>query len=631
MKYVVSDRCANCSTCSGVCPMGALWVNAANTKYEIDPDKCVGSGSCYRICPFEAIQPEDGYRPEYVLPADEMQPREFPLMKNGMPFNLDGSPITMDQWLGEDPEFDHIDEVVEADVIVVGAGLAGVTAVRSAAENGAKVVVFEKANGPRGRSGDIAVVDSKLEQEWWGKNSAQYKDKMIKDYMRDLGWRPNYRSFKYWLDNNGSAFDWFMDGAPKGYYVQKRTDEPVPADCRTWVCPERWPLPEQWNMDEEYMVTWPVTLRVTPSIAPYIWGNFRIASATGKVKAYWNTPAKKLLRDEQGNMCGVVAQSTVDGKVYQCNAKAVVLATGDFAADKAMLYYYSPWSVRDGVMYMHHPENPYYINSGVGHKMAIRAGAVMEDGPIGMINHCMGGVLGCSDYLNLDLNGERFMNEEANGQAWENAITKNRGCGAYQIFDSTIDETLGLMAPGHGAACGIADNSTFVNPLQRLGAGDSYTCLADVIAATKPSGPFPPRAVMADTIEELVDKLDLDDEAKKTALKSIERYNELCEKGVDEDFGKSAKRMVPVKKGPFFASKVNSAAILCTVGGLDCDHENRVLDTERRPIPGLYVCGNIQGRRFPIEYPMTIPGISHSSCITFGRFSGTNAAEFALQ
>lgn len=626
MKYVVSNRCVGCGSCSGVCPMGALRPNGR--QFAINAELCVGCGSCFRICPFEAIEAETG-RVEYKLPGDKMQPREFPLMKNGMPHNLDGSPISMEQWLGEDPVFEQIDEVVEADVVIVGSGLAGTTAARSAAENGAKVVILEKSNGPRGRSGDIAVIGSKLEKEWWGKDNTGLKDEIIKQYMRDLGWRPNYRSFRYWLDNCGEAFDWFMDGAPKGYYVQKTTADPVPADCLTWVCPERWPLPEKWNMDDEYMITWPVTLRVTPSIAPYIWGNYRLAAATGNVKAFWNTPAKKLLRDENGNMCGVIAQNNITEKVVQVNAKSVVLATGDFAADKAMLYYYSPWSVRDGVMYMHHPENPYYINYGDGHKMAIRAGAVMEDGPIGMINHCMGGALGCAGYLNLDLNGERFMNEESNGQAWENAITKLRGCAAYQIFDSKFEESAGLMAPGHGAVCGVApNNADYVNPQQRLAAGDSYTNLADVIAGAQMEGPMK-RTVMADTLEELIDKLDMDAEAKKTALKSIERYNELCEKGVDEDFGKSAARMIPVKEGPFFASKVNSAAILCTVGGLDCDHENRVLDTERRVIPGLYVCGNIQGRRFPIEYPMTIPGFSHSSCITFGRFAGKNAAEFA--
>lgn len=134
---------------------------------------------------------------------------------------------------------------------------------------------------------------------------------------------------------------------------------------------------------------------------------------------------------------------------------------------------------------------------------------------------------------------------------------------------------------------------------------------------------------MADTIEELIDMINLEPEAKATALKTIERYNELCEKGVDEDFGKSSFRMFPLKKGPFFASNIQTAGILCTVGGLDCNSDCNVYDGDRRPIPGLYVCGNIQGNRFPVDYPMILPGISHSSCITFGRLAGTNAAEFA--
>ena len=50
----------------------------------------------------------------------------------------------LQDWLGQAPEFDHIDEEVEADVIVCGGGLAGVSAAREAAENGATVIVFEK-------------------------------------------------------------------------------------------------------------------------------------------------------------------------------------------------------------------------------------------------------------------------------------------------------------------------------------------------------------------------------------------------------------------------------------------------------------------------------------------------------
>ncbi len=627
MKYVVSNECVGCGTCSGICPKDAL--GPAGPHFAIDPDRCIGCSACYRVCPFEAIVPEDGAVPEDILPADVSFPREFPLIKNGMPHNLDGSSITMEQWLGDEPEFDHVDEVIEADVAVLGAGLAGTSAVRAAAEAGAKVVLFEKMNGPRGRSGDIAVIGSELEKKWWGKDYTAYKEEIFKQFMRDLGWRPDYKAFKYWIEHNGECFDWFMEGTPD-VYVMGSTTEVLPADVKNWVVPERWPLPEGWDMDKEFAKAYPVTLRLAPSLVPEMWNSLKLGMRTGNVKCCWNTPAKKLLRAESGEMTGVIAQNTKTGKVIQCNAKSVIVATGDFVGDEAMTYYYAPWAIRDTMGFsMRNPKNPYRINVGDGHKMAMRIGAVMEDGPIGLINHCMGGALGCAGMLNINANGVRFMNEELDGQSWEHILARQRECRGYQIFDSKFEEYLPKLNPGHGAACGVAPAaSTAVNPQQQWMANDSYTNLEDVMAIANGKGPGK-RAVMADTIEELVEKLDLEPEAKAEALKTIARYNELCEKGVDEDFGKSSERMFPIKEGPFFASNIGTAGVLCTVGGLDCDSNCNVFDGERRPIPGLYVCGNTQGNRFPVDYPMILPGISHSSCITFGRLAGTNAAEFA--
>lgn len=67
-------------------------------------------------------------------------------------------------WLGREPQFDEneIDETISADIIVVGGGLAGVAAVRQAAELSQKVLLFEKCRCIQARSGDFAVMDSKV-------------------------------------------------------------------------------------------------------------------------------------------------------------------------------------------------------------------------------------------------------------------------------------------------------------------------------------------------------------------------------------------------------------------------------------------------------------------------------------
>jgi len=560
--------------------------------------------------------------------GDKRLPKEFPLIKNGMPHNLDESSVTMEQWLGEPPDFERIDEEISADVIILGAGVAGICAARSAVENGASAVLFEKSDGPRARSGDIAVIGSKREKEWWGRDNTVYTEEIINDFMRDLGWRPNYRTIKFWAYNNGAAFDWFMQGEP-GIHVQKTSNEPVPADCTNWVHPHRLPLNNsEWKPSDEYIGTYPVTLNLAPSLMPVLVGNYQIAKKTGKLKTFFNTPAKKLLRGDDGRIRGVIAENYNTSNVYQCNAKSVIIATGGFSGDREMLYYYIPWAFRDtnALHLLQDPDSDCIINNGDGHKMGIWAGAAMEDGPLGLVNHCLGGIMGCNSFLNLNIDGERFMNEDVPGQEWEHAVSRQRQACAYQILDAGWSEQVPLMAPEHGSQYGIAPDLNYENPIQQL---PGYIGLGEVEESCGPETKFHSRTVKADTLEELVDQLELDDSAKAQALKSINRYNELAKTGIDEDFGKTEKRLFPIEKAPFYASKFSTAELLNTVGGLDCDHEGRVLDATRRPIPGLYAAGNTQGGRFPSHYPIIVPGISHSMCITYGRQTGLNAAEYS--
>ena len=127
----------------------------------------------------------------------------------------------------------------------------------------------------------------------------------------------------------------------------------------------------------------------------------------------------------------------------------------------------------------------------------------------------------------------------------------------------------------------------------------------------------------ADTLEALVEKTGLPGEA---ALASIARYNELARKGHDDDFGKRPDRLFPLGRGPYYAVKFEAGGMLVCMGGLESDREARCLDLRREPIPGLYVAGNVQGNRFAVEYSTTVPGLSHSIALTYGRIAGRNAA-----
>ena len=70
--------------------------------------------------------------------------------------------------------------------------------------------------------------------------------------------------------------------------------------------------------------------------------------------------------------------------------------------------------------------------------------------------------------------------------------------------------------------------------------------------------------------------------------------------------------------------------MLVMMGGLECDHNLRVIDAAEQPIAGLFCAGNTQGRRFLVDYPVIVAGISLGTALTFGRLAGANAAAAAL-
>ena len=132
---------------------------------------------------------------------------------------------------------------------------------------------------------------------------------------------------------------------------------------------------------------------------------------------------------------------------------------------------------------------------------------------------------------------------------------------------------------------------------------------------------------MGDELKWLGAPPEISEEAIRCAeTADVARCNELARKGHDEDFGKRPDRLFPLGKIPYYAVKFEAGGMLVCMGGLESDREARRLDLRREPIPGLYVAGNVQGNRFAVEYSTTVPGLSHSIALTYGRVAGRNAA-----
>ena len=122
------------------------------------------------------------------------------------------------------------------------------------------------------------------------------------------------------------------------------------------------------------------------------------------------------------------------------------------------------------------------------------------------------------------------------------------------------------------------------------------------------------------------------DEAKENFLASIERYNELCHKGVDSDFGKRAEAMIPIEEGPFYACGGSvggggASVSMVTMSGVMTDNRLNVLDLNGNPIKGLYTCGNSLGGRYGTGYNTPCAGNSIGMAGTHGRLAGQYVCE----
>ena len=122
------------------------------------------------------------------------------------------------------------------------------------------------------------------------------------------------------------------------------------------------------------------------------------------------------------------------------------------------------------------------------------------------------------------------------------------------------------------------------------------------------------------TIEELAEKMNVD---KETLKATVNRYNELCDKGVDEDFNKPGEYMQKIE-GKVYAIPL-SRSYTVTFDGLVTDLDSHVLDENNKPIQGLYAAGEVAFTGlFGDEYQSC--GLAIGASVRYGRIAGINAA-----
>lgn len=497
-----------------------------------------------------------GYIPPGIPPA--VRKRKDIVLPRQYSFEIPPAPI---------PPAD-IKEKIDAEVVVVGAGIAGLSAALSAAEAGARTILIDKMSGVQARGHDNAFIDSRLQKKLGIEID---KEEIILNLVKYGGNRPDQRLVRLWAEGSGETADWLLDMTEA-------------AKIEVIIC--KYPPPQYFDNATEYYPQYSVTHQVSSErlVAKCLLDN---ALKKG-VKVYFKTRAKQLLRKDNDRVTGVLAQNS-EGKYIQFRAeKAVVLCTGDYSNNSEMMAKYCPQSA--------YLPSDIPTSTGDGHMMAMWIGAVMEPGPHAPMMHGPAGPLLSSAFLQVNLLGERFQNEDVPIQSNVNALERQPGKTAWQVFDSKYPEEI----PHHGIGLGKI-----------------------LVATDQVKQDVARISVTADSIEELATKMRLPVETFKATIK---RYNELARLGKDLDFGKRPDRLSTLDKPPYYAGKAGYS-LLAVMGGLNVNPNLQPLDKDWQTISGIYLAGNTMGNRFAGDYPTMCPGLSHGMAIHFGRIAGLNAAK----
>lgn len=490
-----------------------------------------------------------------------------------------------------------IAETVESDVVVVGGGMSGLVTAASCAENGLSVTLISASKAPVSRGGSNNGVYSTVMQEMG-------VPRMDPTWFYRMQYAANGGNFKpaLWYkfyNHSEEAINWIIDIASK-------------AGIKTTIESG----PEYKEGDPMFTPTAAHAFYVDDKELRGAIGNGEgyIAEEMGRyvtedlgVAVHWNVKGEQLVRGGEpngtkGRVDAIIASNEDGGYTKYVGTKAVVMATGDFSHDKDMMEKYCPQAVElcDFTTEVNYDQGIWMggLMPGDGHKMELWVGGAWQKEP----NNIMLGrpnLPGDQPYtshtgLMVDNAGQRFMNEDVLGGLACATIMHLPEKTAYCIWGANRAE-----AGGPWGAINYAHGEYFTaeEVIER------WDTDADGFGTVK-----------ATTREEIISQLGLPAET----IETINRYNELCEKGSDTDFYKTADKLIPIGEndGPFYGAAF-TPGFLTSLGGLRTDVDLRVLDENDQPIEGLFNAGCMIGNFYSATYTFAMEGMNYgATCIT---------------
>ncbi|MBN1570556.1 MAG: FAD-dependent oxidoreductase [Acidobacteria bacterium] len=494
---------------------------------------------------------------------------------------------------------------LEADLVVIGGGGAGLAAASAAAENGCKsVIVLEKAGSATGSTGmahDVFGAESPV-QKRLGIDAS--KDELFKAAMEWAHWtKINPRIVRAFIDKSGETIGWLEN------------------------------MGLSFEMIQYYPNQVPLVRHSVKGHGHALMKALRENCLKRGVQILTRTPGKKLLRDKDGKISGVIAESG-EGEIAIA-AKSVIITTGGYGNNKEMLKKYCS-NYHDTMTYDGPPSN-----TGDGIIMATEIGAATAGmgacnihgpflkprsdshtmkmdapGPDGSpIRITLWFLAWEPETLWVNKRGERFIDEGYNLAffAFGNAVALQPDGITYTLFDTGILRTIekqGLIRPGAASRANWLPVSA-ATPLPGL---------EREMKKQADKGDL----IIADSWDGIAAWMGADAAVLKA---TIDEYNASCDDRHDSLFAKDRRYLLPMRTPPFYAVKAHLG--LCDAyGGIKINEHMEALDANDNPIPGLYAAGSTAGCWETESYCYRLTGHLVGFALNSGRIAGEKAVRY---
>ena len=465
-------------------------------------------------------------------------------------------------------------------IIVVGTGLAGLSAALESAQQGAEVTIIDMWSVFGGTSimsgGKIAIVDTPLQQS---KGIADSPELALSDFER------RSKDFdKKWVDyyarnSRAEIFDWLSEAGVNFRKVVRFGGNSVPRAHGTG--------------EEGVGLMVPL---------------FQACVKHPRITFVWNTKVTELITEEE-RVVGARGENIRLSQTHTFRGGAVILATGGFQSNLNLIREHWPKSlpVPERIL-----TGSGANSQGIGHAMAEALGADFHrmdyvwNYPYGLPDPRYPGsdrgllfAHGQSVWVNGE--GNRFVNESGSIEEKMTAILSQNPTSYWAIFDHRQKERV-YVAGSFFAKFPVVDRLIYGdNTLVKK--ADSIGALAEILGI--------PGATLEATVE---------------------NFNAMIERGNDSAFGRFEEgRKLPqkIKEPPFYAVQLFPLTRK-NMGGVQTDHSCRVVDRDGKIIPGLYAAGELSGFA-AINGTSPLEGTFLGPCVVTGRVAGRTACRESSQ